>query len=157
RCRIPSKRMDARCGSCGSASTSLSSAWRKSKLRVAHMSDACADLHAVVAAAIAPLAARIEQLFAEQQEHAQLLAKAVARLDELAEQIKGLEAEAFWQTRRAEGAERSADNARSIEIQAEHQMRREVASVNERLLDVTADLHRLHLIRESPEHELYRL
>ena len=36
-------------------------------------------------------------------------------------------------------------------------MQREIASVNERLLDVTADLHRLHLIRESPEHELYRL
>jgi hypothetical protein len=121
------------------------------------MNDDTAELHAIVAAAIAPLLERIELLYSEQLEHARLLAQAAARLDKLTEQIKGLEAEAFWQTRRAEGAERSADNARSIVIQAEHQMRREVASVNERLLDVTADLHRLHLIRESPEHELYRL
>jgi hypothetical protein len=38
------------------------------------MSDASADPHAAVAAAIARLAARIDQLFAEQQEHIQLKA-----------------------------------------------------------------------------------
>ena len=121
------------------------------------MSDDANELHTIVAAAIAPLLERIELLYSEQQEHAQLLAQAAARLGTLTEQIKGLQAEAFWQTRRAEGAERTADKARAIVMQAEHQMQREIASVNERLLDVTADLHRLHLIRESPEHELYRL
>ena len=121
------------------------------------MNDASADLPAIVAVAMAPLLERIELLYSEQQEHARLLAQASARLDKLTEQITGLQAEAFWQTRRAEGAERTADKARAIVMQAEHQMQREIASVNERLLDVTADLHRLHLIRESPEHELYRL
>jgi len=114
------------------------------------MNDASADLHAVVAAAIAPLAARIEQLFAQQQEY-------VHRLDELAQYVTDLRGQAIWFEHRAEGAERAADRAHTIVMQAEHQMQREVASVNERLLDVTADLHRLHLIRESPEHELYRL
>jgi hypothetical protein len=47
--------------------------------------------------------------------------------------------------------------ARNIAMQAEHQMQQQLASVNERLLDVTADVHRLHSIRESPEQELYRL
>ena len=121
------------------------------------MSDDHADLHAVVAAAIAPLAARIDQLFAQQQEYVQSLAQATARLDELAQYVTDLRGNTIWFEHRAEGAERAADRAHSIVIQAEHQMQREVASVNERLLDVTADLHRLHLIRESPEHELYRL
>jgi chromosome segregation ATPase len=121
------------------------------------MSDDSADLHAVVAAAIAPLAARIDHLFAIQQEHIQSLAQTTARLDELAQQVTDLRGQAIWFEHRAEGAESYARNARNIAMQAEHQMRQEVASVNERLLDVTADLHRLHSIRESPEHELYRL
>ena len=121
------------------------------------MSDDSADLHAVVAAAIAPLAARIEQLFAQQQEYVQSLAQATARLDELAQYVTDLRGQAIWFEHRAEGAERAADRAHTIVMQAEHQMQREVAVVNERLLDVTADLHRLHLVRESPEHELYRL
>jgi hypothetical protein len=33
----------------------------------------------------------------------------------------------------------------------------EVASVNERLLDITMDIHRLHHIRESPEYQLFQL
>jgi hypothetical protein len=114
------------------------------------MNDNPADLHASIAAAIAPLAARIEQLFAQQQEY-------LHRLDELAQYVTDLRGQAIWFEHRAEGAERAADRAHSIVMQAEHQMQREVASVNERLLDVTADLHRLHLIRESPEHELYQL
>jgi chromosome segregation ATPase len=121
------------------------------------MNDDPADLHASIAAAIAPLAARIEQLFAQQQEYVQSLAQATARLDELAQCVADLRGNTSWFEHRAEGAERAADRAHAIVMQAEHQMQREVASVNERLLDVTADLHRLHLIRESPEHELYRL
>jgi chromosome segregation ATPase len=121
------------------------------------MSDDTANLHAIIAAAIAPLAAQIDHLFAEQQNHAQSLARATARLDELAQELTDLRGDRIWFEHRAEGAERAADRAHSIVMQAEHQMQREVASVNERLLDVTADLHRLHLIRESPEHELYRL
>jgi len=121
------------------------------------MTDDSADLHTIVAAAIAPLAARIDHLFTEQQEFVQLLAQTTARLDELAVHVTALRGQAIWFERRAEGAERAADRAHSIVMQAEHQMQHEVASVNERLLNVTADLHRLHLIRESPEHELYRL
>jgi hypothetical protein len=121
------------------------------------MSDDCADLHAVVAAAIAPLAARIDHLFAIQQEYIQSLAQTTARLDELAQQVTDLRGQVIWFEHRAEGAESYARNARSIVMQAEHHMQREIALVNERLLDETADLHRLHLIRESPEHELYRL
>lgn len=121
------------------------------------MNDDTADLHAIIAVAIVPLAARIDQLFAQQQEYVQSLAQTTARLDELAQYVTDLRGQAIWFEHRAEGAERAADRAHSIVMQAEHQMQREVASVNERLLDVTADLHRLHLIRESPEHELYRL
>ena len=80
-----------------------------------------------------------------------------ARLDELAQQVTDLRGQAIWFEHRAEGAERAADRAHAIVMQAEHQMQRAIASINERLLDVTADLHRLHLIRESPEHELYQL
>src|SRR4051812_25997167 len=121
------------------------------------MGDACADLHAVVAAAIAPLAARIEQLCAEQQKHIQLLAQTTSRLADLAKQVTDLDEQKIWFEHRAEGAENFARNARSIVMQAEHHMQQEIASFNQRLLDVTADLHRLHHIRESPEHELYRL
>ena len=118
------------------------------------MSDDSADLHIVVAAAIAPLAARIDQLFAERQEHVQLLSQTTTRLDE---HVTALRGQAIWFEHRAEDAERYAHGARSIVMQAEHQLRQEIASVNERLLDLTADIHRLHSIRESPEHELYRL
>jgi chromosome segregation ATPase len=121
------------------------------------MSDVSVDLYGVVAATIAPLAARIDQLFAIQQEYVQLLAQTTARLDELAQEVADSRGQTIWFEHRAEGAERAADRAHSIVMQAEHQMQRAVASVNERLLDVTADLHRLHLIRESPEHELYQL
>lgn len=121
------------------------------------MSDDSADLHAVVAAAIAPLVSRIDQLFAIQQEHVQSLAQTTAQLDELAQHVTDLRGQAIWFEHRAEGAESYARNARSIVMQAEHYMQREIASVNQRILDVTADLHRLQLIRESPEHELYRL
>jgi hypothetical protein len=121
------------------------------------MSNDTADLHAIIAAAIAPLICQIEQLFAEQQEYAQSLAQTTARLDELTQHVKDLRGQQIWFEHRAEGAERAADRAHAIVMQAEHQMQREVAVVNERLLDVTADLHRLHLVRESPEHELYRL
>ena len=121
------------------------------------MSDATAEMHAIVAAAIAPIAAQIEQLFVQQQEYVQSLAQTNARLDELAQHITDMRGNTSWFEHRAEGAERAADRAHAIVMQAEHQMQREVASVNERLLDVTADLHRLHLIRESPEQELYRL
>jgi chromosome segregation ATPase len=121
------------------------------------MSDDSADLEVIVALAIAPLAARIDQLFAEQHEHAGLLAQMSARLDELAQQVTDLRGQAIWFEHRAEGAESHARNARSIVMQAEHHMQQQLASVNERLLDVTADVHRLHAIRESPEHELYRL
>ena len=121
------------------------------------MSDATAEMHAIVAAAIAPIAAQIEQLFVQQQEYVQSLAQTNARLDELAQHITDMRGNTSWFEHRAEGAERAADRAHAIVMQAEHQMQREVASVNERLLDVTADLHRLHLIRESPEQELYQL
>ncbi len=121
------------------------------------MSDDSTDLQAVIAAAIAPLAASIDRLFAEQQEHARLLAQAAARLDELVQHVTALQGQALWCEHRTEDSERYAYGARNIAMQAEHQMRQEIASVNERLLDVTADIHRLHSIRESPEHELYRL
>jgi hypothetical protein len=39
------------------------------------MSDHTGELHAIVAAAIAPLLERIELLYSEQQEHARLLAQ----------------------------------------------------------------------------------
>jgi hypothetical protein len=134
-----------------------SAACRRSKLRVAHMSDDRADLQAIVAAAIAPLAARIDQLFAEQREQVQLLAHTTARLDELAQHVTALQGQSLWCEHRAEDAERYAYGARSIVMQAEHQMLQGIASINERLLDITADVHRLHLVRDSPEHELYRL
>jgi chromosome segregation ATPase len=121
------------------------------------MSDDDTDLHTVVAAAIAPLAARIDQLFTEQQEHIHLLAQTTARLDELAQHVAGLRGDALLFDHRTEDARRYADGARSIVMQAEHQMQREIALVNERLLDLTADVHRLRAIRESPEQELYRL
>ena len=66
------------------------------------------DLRTPIATVITPLLERIEQLYNEQQELARLLAQTTVRLDKLAEQITGLQAEAFWQTRRAEGAERTA-------------------------------------------------
>ncbi|MEO7912628.1 MAG: hypothetical protein ABIV47_23510 [Roseiflexaceae bacterium] len=121
------------------------------------MNNQSADLRTIVAAEIGPLTARIDQLFAQQQQHAQSLAQAATRLDQLAQELADLRGQRIWFEHRAEGAERAAGRAHSIVTQAEHQMQREVASVNERLLDVTADLHRLHSIRESPEHELYRL
>jgi hypothetical protein len=121
------------------------------------MNDRIADLQAVVVAALAPLAARIEQLFVEQQEQADTLAQLTARLDEIAEQVALLRGQALLLDRRTEDTARLTYGARNIVMQAEHHMQQEVASVNERLLDLTADIHRLHSIRESPEHELYRL
>jgi chromosome segregation ATPase len=115
------------------------------------------DLRAEIATAIAPLVERIEQLCAEQQEQARLLAQAAARLDELTERVAILRGQALLFDQRTEDTERFAYGARNIAMQAEHQMQQEIASVNERPLDVTADIHRLHAIRESPEHELYRL
>jgi hypothetical protein len=112
---------------------------------------------AAVAQAIAPLIERVEQLWAAQQEQAQLLTQVTARLDKLVQQVTDLQGQALWSEHRAEDAERYAHGARSIVMQAEHQMQQQIASVNERLLDVTADVHRLHSIRESPEQELYRL
>src|SRR5690349_1969468 len=98
------------------------------------MNDNAAELRAIVAAAIAPLAARIDQLCAQQQEHAQSLAQAIARLaEQLALEVTDLHGQRIWFEHRAEGAERAADRAHSIVMQAEHQMQREVASVNERL------------------------
>jgi hypothetical protein len=115
------------------------------------------DVSAAVALAIAPLLERVEQLWADRQEQAQLLTQVTARLDKLFQQVTDLQGQALWSEHRAEDAERYAYGARSIVMQAEHQMQQQIASVNERLLDVTADVHRLHAIRESPEHELYRL
>src|SRR6188508_390353 len=101
------------------------------------MSNDTADFHTTIAAAIAPLVSRIDQLFAEQQGLAQSLAQTTVRLDELAQYVKDLRGQAIWFEHRAEGAERAADRAHSIVMQAEHQMQREVATINERLIDVT--------------------
>ena len=121
------------------------------------MSDTSNDVHSVIAGAVAPLIERIDRVSAEQQAHARQLAQASARLDELAQQMTALQGQALWFEHRAEDAERYASGARSIVMQAEHQMQQDITLVNQRLLDITADLHRLHHIRESPEHELYQL
>lgn len=115
------------------------------------------DLRAEIATVVKPLIERIEQLWVEQQEHARLLAQAAARLDEITEHAAILRGQALLFDHRTEDTERYAYGARNIAMQAEHQMQQEIASVNKRLLDVTADIHRLPSIRESPEHELYRL
>ena len=60
------------------------------------MNDNTAELHAIVAAAIAPLAARIDQLFAQQQEYIQSLAQATARLEELTQYVADLRGNTIW-------------------------------------------------------------
>ena len=121
------------------------------------MSNSSIDLHSEIAAVIGPLTERIDRILVEQQSQAAVLAQATARLDELAEQVATLRGQALWFEHRSEDAERYAYGARNIAMQAEHQMRQDIATLNERLLDVTADIHRLHLIREAPEHQLYTL
>jgi septal ring factor EnvC (AmiA/AmiB activator) len=114
-------------------------------------------LRVVVAEAVAPLREQIKRIEKQQQEQSTLLQNLTAQLDEQSTCILQLEGQGLRLDHGIERANHTAAGAHQIVMQAERQMQQEIAALKERLLDLAADVHKLHLIREKPEQKITAL
>jgi len=114
-------------------------------------------IRAAVAEAIAPLRQQIKRIEKQQREHSSLLLSLRSQLDELSNSIFQLQGQGIVIDHRTERIERTAVGTHQIVMQAERQMQQEIAALKERLLDLTADIHKLHIIREKPEYKINAL
>jgi predicted nucleic acid-binding Zn-ribbon protein len=114
-------------------------------------------IRAAVAESIAPLREQIGRIEKKQGEHSKLLESLTAQLDELSNCVFQLEGQGISLDHRVERAHHTAFGTHQIVMQAERQMQQEIAALKQRLLDLTADVHKLHLIRESPEYKISAL
>jgi len=114
-------------------------------------------LRAVIAEAVAPLHEQIKHIEEQQHEQWTLLQSLTVQLGELSTSVLELEGQGQRLDRYVERANHTAAGTHQIVMQAERQMQQEIAALNERLLDLTADVHKLHLIREKPEQKIKAL
>ena len=114
-------------------------------------------LRALIAEAIAPLCEQVKRIEKKQREQSRLLQSLTAQLDELSTCVFQLQGQGLSVDNRIARIDRTAVGTHQIVMQAEQQMQQEVAALKERLLDLTADVHKLHVIREGPEHKINTL
>ena len=114
-------------------------------------------IRAIVAEAVAPLREQIKRIEKQQQEQSILLQSLTAQLNEQSTNILQLEGQSLRLDHGIERANHTAAGTHQIVMQAERQMQQEIAALKERLLDLTADVHKLHLIREKPEYKINAL
>jgi len=106
---------------------------------------------------LASLLRRMELIEREQRERSHSIDRTILHLGELTERVQALHGTVLRLDRWIDMLIHDVDGARTIVMQAEHQMQQGVAAINERLLDLTSDVHRLHLIRETPEYKISAL
>ncbi|MBK9941845.1 MAG: hypothetical protein IPP13_09545 [Kouleothrix sp.] len=111
-------------------------------------------LDPTIATALAALAARLDRLHDVQQAQSELIARLSARVDQLGDQASLLNGQGLLLSSRVDQASRDIYGARQIVMQAEHQLQQGLVSMTERLNEAIADIHRLHMIRESPEYKI---
>ncbi len=106
---------------------------------------------------LASLLRRMELIESEQRQQAKSIDRTIRHFGELSARLDALHGTVLRLDAWTEMLIRDVDGARNIVIQAEHQMQQGVASINERLLDLTADIHKLHVMREAPEYKINAL
>lgn len=106
---------------------------------------------------LASLLRHMELIEAGQRQQAKSIDRTVRHFGEVSARLDALHGTLLRLDAWTEMLIRDVDGARNIVIQAEHQMQQSVASINERLLSLTADVHKLHLIRETPEYKINAL
>ena len=106
---------------------------------------------------LASLLRRMALIEAEQRQQAKSIDRTIRHFGEVSVRLDALHGTLLRLDAWTEMLIRDVDGARNIVIQAEHQMQQGVASINERLLSLTADVHKLHLIRETPEYKINAL
>jgi len=111
-------------------------------------------IRAAIAEEVAPLREQVKRIEKRQREQSKLLQSLTAQFDELSGCVYQLEGQGLRLDARTERIEHTAVGTHQIVMQAEHQLHQEIAALKERLLDLTADIHKMHLIREKPEHKI---